>query len=165
MSSNRKARLRRPLPGPPLRIKGQRCIPLDRCMHWQCTHQPQQKNGSFQVYLFISSNRKARLAPPPPPPPALCESTAKGVPLTTCIHTKCILQRPISESPYVCRRRSGPNLEPGTIRVYVTNGPRNGLHIGRKVGPCPGSRRRWVLGCVRAFSQALHAANTYRPRF
>jgi len=60
--------------------------------------------------------------------------------------------------------RSGPNLEPGTMRVYVTNGPRNGLNIGRKVGPCPGSRRRWVLGSVRVFSQAFHAANTYRPR-
>jgi len=35
--------------------------------------------------------------------------------------------------------RSGPNLEPGTMRVYVTSGPRNGLHIGRKVGPCPGT--------------------------
>jgi len=61
--------------------------------------------------------------------------------------------------------RSGPNLKPGTMRLYVTNGPRNGLNIGRKVGPCPGSRRRWVLGNVHAFSQAAHAANTYRPRF
>jgi len=33
--------------------------------------------------------------------------------------------------------RSGPNLEPGTVPVYVTNGPRNGLNIGRKVGPLP----------------------------
>jgi len=43
--------------------------------------------------------------------------------------------------------RSGPNLEPGTMRVYVTNGPRNGLNIGKKIGPCSGSRRRgcWVL--------------------
>jgi len=40
--------------------------------------------------------------------------------------------------------RSGPNLKPGTMRVYVTNGRQNGLNIGRKVGPCPGSRRRWV---------------------
>jgi len=48
--------------------------------------------------------------------------------------------------------RSGPNLEPGTMRVHVTNGPRNGLNIGRRVGPCPGSRRRWVLGSVHAFS-------------
>ena len=31
--------------------------------------------------------------------------------------------------------RSGLNLEPGTMRVNVTNGPRNGLNIGRKVGP------------------------------
>jgi len=61
--------------------------------------------------------------------------------------------------------RSGPNLEPGTMRVYVTIGSRNGLHIGRKVGPCPGSQRRWVLGSGHAFSQAVHAANTYRPRF
>ena len=36
-----------------------------------------------------------------------------------------------------------PNLEPGTMRVYVTNGPRNGFNIGGKVGPCPGSPRRW----------------------
>ena len=47
---------------------------------------------------------------------------------------------------------SGPNLEPGTIRVYVTNGVRNGLCIGRKVGLCPGSRRRLVLGSAHAFS-------------
>jgi len=47
--------------------------------------------------------------------------------------------------------RSGPNLEPGTMRVYVTNGPRNGLNIGWKVGRCPGSRRRWVQGGVHAF--------------
>jgi len=46
--------------------------------------------------------------------------------------------------------RSGPNLEIGTMRVYVTNGPRSGLNIGRKVDPCPGSRRRWVLGSVHA---------------
>jgi len=51
------------------------------------------------------------------------------------------------------------------MRAYVTNGPRNGLHIDRKVGPCPGSRRRWVLGSVDGFSQAAHAANTHRPRF
>jgi len=51
------------------------------------------------------------------------------------------------------------------MRVYVTNGPRNGLHIGGKVGPCPGSRRRWVFGSVHAFYQAVHAAITYRPRF
>jgi len=61
--------------------------------------------------------------------------------------------------------RSGPNLEPGTMLVDVTNGPRNGLHIGRKVGPCPGSRRRWVLGNVHAVLQASHAASTCRPRF
>ena len=59
----------------------------------------------------------------------------------------------------------GPNLEPGTMRVHVTNGRRNGLNIGRKVGPFVGSRRRWVLGSVHAFSQAVHAANTYGPRF
>jgi len=69
----------------------------------------------------------------------------------------------LSRLTYV--ERSGPNLKPGTMRVYVTDGPRNVLNIGRKVGPCPGCRRRWVLGSVRAFSQALHAANTYRPRF
>jgi len=61
--------------------------------------------------------------------------------------------------------RSCPNLEPGTTRVYENNGPRNGLDSGRKVGPCPGSRRRWALGSARAFSQAIHAENTYRPRF
>ena len=61
--------------------------------------------------------------------------------------------------------RSVPNLEPGTMRVYITNGPRNGLNIGRKVGPCPGSRRRWVFDSVHAFSQAVHVANTHRPRF
>ena len=32
------------------------------------------------------------------------------------------------------------------MRMYVTNGPRNGLDSVRKVGSCPGSRRRWVLG-------------------
>jgi len=62
-------------------------------------------------------------------------------------------------------RRSGPNLESGTMRVYITNGPRNGLNIGRKVSPCPGSRRRWVLGSVHALSQPVHAAETYRHRF
>jgi len=51
------------------------------------------------------------------------------------------------------------------MRVYVTNGPQNGLHIGRKVGPCPGSQRRYVLGSVYASSQAVYPANTYRPRF
>jgi len=30
---------------------------------------------------------------------------------------------------------SGPNLEPGTMRVYVTNGPRDRLNIGRRVNP------------------------------
>jgi len=73
-----------------------------------------------------------------------------------------------ASDPSTCSNRvgrSGPNLEPGTMRVYVTNGPRNGLKIGRKVGPSPGSQRRWVLGSVHAFSQAVHAANTYRPRF
>jgi len=58
--------------------------------------------------------------------------------------------------------RSGPNLEPGTMRVYVTNGPRNGLDIGRKVGPCPGSRRRWVLGSVDACSQAVNTVPGFR---
>jgi len=51
--------------------------------------------------------------------------------------------------------RSGPNLEPGTMRVYVTNGLRNGMHNGRKVVPCPESRRRWVLDSVNS----VHAAN------
>jgi len=60
---------------------------------------------------------------------------------------------------------SGPNLEPWTLRVNVTNGLRNSQNIGRRVGPCPGNRRRWVSGSVHAFSQAAHAANTYRPRF
>jgi len=44
--------------------------------------------------------------------------------------------------------RSDPNLEHGTMRVCVTNGPRNGLNIGRRVGLRPGSRRRWVFGLV-----------------
>jgi len=61
--------------------------------------------------------------------------------------------------------RSGANLEQGKMRVFATNVPRTGLHISRKVGFCPGSRRRWVLGSLHAFSQAVHAANTYRPRF
>jgi len=69
---------------------------------------------------------------------------------------------PLARSPL---GRSGPNLEPGTMHVYVTNGPRNALNIGEKVGPCPGSRIRWVLGSVHAFSQAAHAAHTHRPRF
>ena len=60
--------------------------------------------------------------------------------------------------------RSGPNLEPGTMRVYL-NGLRNGLNIGGKVGPCRGSRRRWVLGSVHACSQAVDAASIYRPKF
>jgi len=54
------------------------------------------------------------------------------------------------------------------MRVYVTNGPRNGFNIGGKVGPAleaGDSRRRWVLGSVHSFSQAVYAANTYRPRF
>ena len=51
------------------------------------------------------------------------------------------------------------------MRVYVTNGLQNGLNNGSKAGPCPGSRRRWVLGSVHGISQALHAANTYRTRF
>ena len=76
-------------------------------------------------------------------------------------------QRPlgykVSLRPRVAR--SVPNLEPGKMCVYVTNGTQNGLNIGRKVGPCPGSRRRWVLGSVCACFQVLHAANTYRPRF
>jgi len=59
----------------------------------------------------------------------------------------------------------GPILEPATMRVYVTNGPRNGLDISRKVGPCPGSQRRCVLGSVQTFFQAVHAANAYHPRF
>jgi len=65
------------------------------------------------------------------------------------------------------RNRNGLRsyLEPGTMRMDVTNGPRNGFIIGRKVGPCPGTRRRWVLGSVHAFSQAVHASNTYRLRF
>jgi len=53
--------------------------------------------------------------------------------------------------------RWGLNLEPETMRVDVTNGRRNGLNIGRKVGPCPGSRRRWVLGSVHAVaSRSCH---------
>jgi len=42
----------------------------------------------------------------------------------------------------------GPNLEPGTVRVYVIHGSQNGLNIGRTVGPCTITRRRWVLGSV-----------------
>jgi len=65
------------------------------------------------------------------------------------------------------------------MRVYVTNGPRVQEEpftpragtssypefTRRKVGPCPGSRRRWVLGSVHACSEAVHAANTYCPKF
>jgi len=51
--------------------------------------------------------------------------------------------------------RSGPNLEPGTMRVYVTNGRRNGLNICKKVGPCPGSRRGLELGLTRPSYLAL----------
>ena len=65
----------------------------------------------------------------------------------------------------MCIGRSGPNLEHETMRVYLTNGPRNGLNIGRKVGPYPGSRRRWVLDSAYAFSQAVYATNPYRLRF
>ena len=36
-----------------------------------------------------------------------------------------------------------PNLQPGTMRVYITNGgPQNGSNIGMKFGPCPGSQGR-----------------------
>jgi len=62
--------------------------------------------------------------------------------------------------------RSGPNLEPGTMRVYVTNGPRNGLNIGRKVGPCPGSRRRWVfvvyMPFLKPFMPQTHTVPGFR---
>jgi len=61
--------------------------------------------------------------------------------------------------------RSGPNLEPGTMRVYVSNGRRNGLEIGWKVGLYPGGRKRWVLGSIHAFFQAVHAANHTVPGF
>jgi len=35
--------------------------------------------------------------------------------------------------------RLGPNLEPGTVVVYVINGSQNGLTISREVGPCTGT--------------------------
>jgi len=35
--------------------------------------------------------------------------------------------------------RVGPNPELGTVVVYITNGSRKGLKIGREVGPCPGT--------------------------
>jgi len=35
-----------------------------------------------------------------------------------------------------------------TIGVYATNGTRDGLRVGRNVGPCLGTRRRWMLGRV-----------------
>jgi len=35
--------------------------------------------------------------------------------------------------------RSGPNLEPGTLVVYVIHSSQNGWTIGGKVGPCPGT--------------------------
>jgi len=60
---------------------------------------------------------------------------------------------------------SRPNLEFVTMRVYVTNAPRSGLNNGGKVGPCSGSRRRWVLDSGHAVSQVAHAANTKLPRF
>ena len=61
--------------------------------------------------------------------------------------------------------RSGPNLEPGTMRVYVTNGQRNGSNIGRKAGPCPGSQRRWVLGSVHAFFKPFMPQTHIVPGF
>ena len=51
------------------------------------------------------------------------------------------------------------------MRGYAMNDPRSGLNIGRKVGPRPVGRRRWVLGSGHAVSQALHAANTTVPGF
>ena len=59
---------------------------------------------------------------------------------------------------------SDSNMEPGTMRVYVTHGPRIGFNIGGKVGPCPGTGAGgcWECSCI---SQATHTANTYRPRF
>jgi len=33
----------------------------------------------------------------------------------------------------------GPDLEPGTVRVYIINGAQNGLTIVKKNGPCPGT--------------------------
>ena len=63
-----------------------------------------------------------------------------------------------AQTPYL--RRPGPKLEPGTVVVYVINASRNGLNIGRKVGPCPGSRRWWVLGsahaCFKLFMTQTH---------
>jgi len=47
--------------------------------------------------------------------------------------------------------RPGPNLEPGTVRVDVINGSRDGLTIGRKVGLNPRARRRWVWVVVQPF--------------
>ena len=71
------------------------------------------------------------------------------------------------ESACEARRlgRSDPHLEPGMMRVYVTNGMRNCLNIGRRVGPCPRTHRRWVLGGVHAVSRAVNYINTHRPRF
>ena len=41
-------------------------------------------------------------------------------------------------------RRSGPNLEPRTVRVTSLTVREHDFNIGRKVGPCPGTRGRWV---------------------
>jgi len=86
--------------------------------------------------------------PPPPPHPPGGGRTERGP------------GWPLQDIRFVLGR-SGPNLEPGTMRVYATNGPRNGLNIGRKVRLCPGSRGRWVFGlgcmpCLKPFMPQTH---------
>ena len=66
---------------------------------------------------------------------------------------------------YQKEKRVGPNLEPGTMRVYLMHGTRNGLNIGRKVGPCPIARRLWGLGNAQAVDQLVNCVCTQRPRF
>ena len=46
--------------------------------------------------------------------------------------------------------------------MYVTHGPRNGLNIGRKVGPCPRTQTRWGLGGVRGKGERVTIAQRRR---
>ena len=51
---------------------------------------------------------------------------------------------------------SGPNLEPGAVRVCVIYASRNGFNIGRKVSPCPGTGGVVrVRSCASRFSNRL----------
>jgi hypothetical protein len=60
--------------------------------------------------------------------------------------------------------RSGPNLEPGTVRVYVINGLIHGLNTTEHP-PSPGYRAGPDLPTnVQAVSRAVSYVNTHRPR-